>query len=209
MLAHERRRIVRRAAERGDDRRRRSARCRARRRDCATSARSRCGGSRCLPCAFELASRPGEQRDEVGVVEAVAHREVALRRRLARSGSTGRRAGSRRSRRRDCRSAAAASSGMLPVSSIVRYEMQRRASSSYGATIAPVGQASMHARAGAAMRARGGRDAAAAGRCRSRRGRNTSPRRASAAACACRASRGPTCAASATSSTGALSVNTR
>ncbi len=35
---------------------------------------------------------------------------------------------------------------MLPGSSIVRYEMQRRASSSYGATIAPVGQTSMHAR---------------------------------------------------------------
>jgi hypothetical protein len=34
---------------------------------------------------------------------------------------------------------------MLPASSIVRYEMHRRASSSYGATIAPVGQAEMHA----------------------------------------------------------------
>ena len=35
--------------------------------------------------------------------------------------------------------------GCCPSSSIVRYEMQRRASSSYGATIAPVGHAAMHA----------------------------------------------------------------
>ena len=36
-------------------------------------------------------------------------------------------------------------SGMAPSSSMVRYEMQRRASSSYGATMARVGHASMHA----------------------------------------------------------------
>ena len=44
-------------------------------------------------------------------------------------------------------------SGMLPASSIVRYEMQRRASSSYGATIAPVGHAVDAGRARTAMRA--------------------------------------------------------
>ncbi len=37
-------------------------------------------------------------------------------------------------------------SGIGPLSSIVRYEMQRLASSSNGATIAPVGHASRHAR---------------------------------------------------------------
>ena len=50
VLANERARRLAARLQRGDDRRdRRSprARCRARRRDCAASARSRCGGSRC------------------------------------------------------------------------------------------------------------------------------------------------------------------
>jgi hypothetical protein len=52
------------------------------------------------------ASRPGEQVDQRGAVQTVAHREIGSRV-GARSGSTGRPAGSRRSRRRGCRSAAA------------------------------------------------------------------------------------------------------
>ena len=153
---------------------------------------------------------PREERRELRACRGRCglSRNPSLSRRL-RSGSTGTRAGSRRSRRCDCRSAARSASGMLPASSIVRYEMQRRASSSYGATIAPVGHAVDACRARAAMRTDAAPSRAAADRCRSRRERNTSPCRASAAACACRASPVPSCAASATSSTGALSVNTR
>ena len=126
--------------------------------------------------AQELRFAPREQRRQLRAVEAVADfGEIRRCRRRPRSGSTGTRAGSRRSRRRDCRSARAAPPGCCPASSIVRYEMQRRASSSYGATIAPVGQTSMQAVHVPQCALTGRRDRAAAGRCRSRRGRNTSP----------------------------------
>ena len=86
--------------------------------------------------------------------------------------------------------------------------MQRRASSSYGATIAPVGQASMHA-VQLPQCAVTGASAAAAGRCRSRPGRSTSrASRVSSSVCLPRQP-SPAFAASATSITGALSVNTR
>ena len=82
VLAHERRRIV--SSLRKAPRRylRRNRRCRDPPRDCATIARSRCGGSRCRHSLVELVRGPREQLDEVGVVEAVAHREVGLRRSL-------------------------------------------------------------------------------------------------------------------------------
>ena len=117
--------------ERGDDRGLARRVAERRPRGCATSARSRCGGSRCLPSASSNSSLgPREKRDEIGVVEAVAHGESGFRRNAARTGSTGRRAGSRRSRRSRLPISGRSSSGMLPACSIVRYEMQRRASSS-------------------------------------------------------------------------------
>ena len=62
-----------------------------------------------------------------------------------RTCSTGTPAGSRRSRRCDCRWPRAVPPEWLSRSSMVRYEMQRRASSSKGATMACVGQAGMQA----------------------------------------------------------------
>ena len=82
----------------------------------------------------------GEQRAELRVVEprkfgkrrraqGVARGELRLAALLARTCSTGRPRGNRRSRRCGCRSAARSSRGIGPLCSMVRYEMQRRASS--------------------------------------------------------------------------------
>ena len=93
----------------------------------------------------ELLLRPAEQFEQRRSVECVPRQKVRFGARPARNDSTGRRAGSRRSRICDCRSTRATRAGMAPLCSIVRYEMQRRASSSRGATIAPVGHTVMHA----------------------------------------------------------------
>ena len=68
----------------------------------------------------ELGFGPREQRDEIGVVESVAHGESGLGRVLREPVPRAARAGSRRSRRRGCRSADAAPRECCPASSIVR-----------------------------------------------------------------------------------------
>ncbi len=113
---------------------------------CGASVRNRCGGSRCLRCGAGSRPRPSPTAAAGGIGEWLAHIEVGQRRRAARTCSTGTPAGSRRSRRCGCRSAARNSTGIGPSCSIVRYEMQRRASSRYGATMACVGHTSMQAR---------------------------------------------------------------
>src|SRR5439155_27310772 len=77
--------------------------CRVPRRDCATSARSRSSGLRCRTCAVEIrfrSTRKGQQALRCPDRYAPGNPAPA---RAARSGSTGKRAGNRRSRRPGCR----------------------------------------------------------------------------------------------------------
>ncbi len=75
---------------------------------------------RALGAPEELGLVPREQRAQGGRIEAMARQEIRFRRRGGRSGSRGRPAGSRRSRRRGCRAAARKLGGIGPSSSIVR-----------------------------------------------------------------------------------------
>ena len=121
MLAHDRRRVVGPRAQRGDDRvarlRREPACVRAQRiagfrpRDCAASFRSRCAGSHCPASAYRTRPHPTRTARRASRDRGRAARRNRRRARPARTCSTGTRAGSRRSRTRDCRSSAAAARG--------------------------------------------------------------------------------------------------
>ena len=80
-----------------------SARCPARPRGCATSARSRCGGSRCRRAARGTPLRSTRRARRARASSRPLRTRSPARRSAARTCSTGRRAGSRRSRRRGCR----------------------------------------------------------------------------------------------------------
>ena len=97
------------------------AHCPAPPRCCAASARGRCGGSGCLRCGAGTPPRSSANSvDQLAARQALARVEIGQRRCAARTCSRGRPAGSRRSRRCGCRSAAAAPAGSAPACSIVR-----------------------------------------------------------------------------------------